>query len=655
MPSTPTLIVEDSTGTERFRLDCVTATATDALVEMWSATATVDRADWLAETFDEVTDRFRIERGDGTTLREGRYQTDERDGNTVTVTVTSYEQDAKDAEPTAALKQYQNVSDDTVAGDAIDGVPTLSRGTIESGASAVSFSFAHAPRAKQLRDAAQPGGMDLRYNPDRSVDFLQRLGSDKPSIAISNTDQSIVESLSVTDDSQDPVTHIRGLGAQQGDDQVTYETAIPSYSPGDRQVWREYVNKDIVNEDRLQTIVDRLATEYDTNRRRLTVKAGVLREVDVGIGDSITVDIPEMDIDQLLRVVRFKEIIDTNPRYLLTLTNRDVERGGERKARDDLERYNKAYEGFIDRDNDSYGWQPVNATNNAVRPYEYPSDVVSEKVASVIINSRQYRAYSAGGAAGGDHSHLVGVTHPTHDHDVNLNITSDDNSDLNNVVLVAGTATNHTANGSWQTIDFIQPSVDTSWLVLTASVENTATSRQSASMRLNNTSTGFLSPDSSGDTIGLDPDSVGHTWLIDATNVNGETVRFEFQGADGNEYILDWQWFGVGQHNHLVAATETSDTALGTTVDETSDASGDHTHPPEPGLIEFSDTASNVDLLVNGSVVASDVLTGVGKAEVDIRGELTAGSNTIEARSDTLGLLNLTVVTQLFRSGASSP
>jgi len=77
-----------------------------------------------------------------------------------------------------------------------------------------------------------------------------------------------------------------------------------------------------------------------------------------------------------------------------------------------------------------------------------------------------------------------------------------------------------------------------------------------------------------------------------------------------------------------------------------------HTHPVQPGLKEFSsETAESADRLVNQELVATDIGSGEFTTVVDASGEFVPGDNTITLGSDTLGLVNLTVRTELFRKG----
>lgn len=625
MPARPTLVVERDDGTERARVTCEGAHYNESLIEMWTATAVVDRDVWLADiagTFDEITDRFRILRGDGTTFFEGRFHNDARDGNTINVVIHSYETDAQDAEPTGGRVIYQNAADSTVASDAIAAVPTLSAGTVETGAASVSFTFANASQSKVLRDAAEPAGQDLRYNFDRTVDFLDRLGSDKSgSITISSTAQDIVNALSVEDQSKDPVTHIRGLGAQHGPDQVLAEAVAPSYNAGERQVWREYENKDIVQQDRLQTIVDRLIAEADANRRRLRVEAGLTPDVDVSLGDTVQVDLDNHGIDTPLRIVRLKEFLSNDARYVATLTNRTPERGGDRKRRDDIGRFNSGDQGFIDRDNfRAVERQPVTSTLNATGEYPYPDDVQTEILSELTVRSIPYRAYSSGAADGGGVATSTGA-----------------NSVFEEAVFTAGSTGTVTGDGTTKTLDTFSTFTDTQQMNVTISLEvsDTAGSFNVDTVRVTDGVNDYENVVRTAyGSEGRDSNSALITVPVDVGD--GTTFTAEIDTSSGVDYLANIIWVGIGDHTHDVFVP-------------------DHTHPVEPGVTEFAgQTASGVDVVVDGTTVATNIGSGTFTTTVDLSGVFTPGVNEIELVSDSLGRLSAYVQTQLFRRGRES-
>lgn len=467
--------------------------------------------------------------------------------------------------------------------------------------------------------------MDVRYRDDRTVDFLNREGSDKPGVVVSSTEQTIVEELTVEDNSRDPVTHVRGLGAQQGTEQVEASAVVSSYSSGDRQVWRKYTNKDIVQADRMQEIVDRLAAEYSSERRRLRVEAKLV-DVDVGLGDRVQVTLPSHDIDRMLRITEFTEVLDSSQQYVVTLTNRDVERGGDRKRRDDLQRFNAGDQGFVDRDTDAYGWQPVTASVNARRPYPYPDDVVAEQVAEVTIDSIPYRAYSQGAASGG------GVA-----------TTTAENTEQSQVVSSQSDQQNQSIETFWQTISTYSTTALTAESYVPYGFKMTSDEITQVYVRVYDSAAGEYYPGPNGNVHYLTAAQSGSAFAAD-----GQSGMIAVPG-DASDKNLELQVKADTSISMNIVSY-----LIGRSVHEHNIDLPSHTHDPQPGLIEFSgETASGVDLIVNGTVVATDVGSGQFSETVDVSGYLTAGENTIEASSDSLGLVNLTVQTQLFRSGES--
>jgi hypothetical protein len=87
----------------------------------------------------------------------------------------------------------------------------------------------------------------------------------------------------------------------------------------------------------------------------------------------------------------------------------------------------------------------------------------------------------------------------------------------------------------------------------------------------------------------------------------------------------------------------------------------EHTHAPDPGVIEsFPDNPnanangellpSNVDILVNGNTVATDVGSGEFETVVDITGTLNEDTfNTIAASSDSTGHIRLTAYSETYK------
>lgn len=113
---------------------------------------------------------------------------------------------------------------------------------------------------------------------------------------------------------------------------------------------------------------------------------------------------------------------------------------------------------------------------------------------------------------------------------------------------------------------------------------------------------------------------------------------------------------GVAGESDSQGGVRTSETELGTTVSETTGASGPHQHPPDPGLIEsFGGSINfpeNCDVYINGTQIDTNFGDGSGQFQekVDIRGELIEGAvNTIEISSESLGHIQAFVEGDVYR------
>lgn len=619
----PTLIVEADDGTTKTTIDCDSAQATDPRGEMSRAQATVPRADWTSTSVDARTDRLYIDRPDGTRLFGGRYDDDERTADSVTVTIASFERDAIDVEPTGGNLVLSNVADSTVINNRLIGaVPTLSAGTVDTLASALSWSFPNASRAKLGRKVQVATGAALQYNADRTVDYVTRLGSDR-TLTISPANQNVVGEPSVTRDVRDEVTHIRAFGAGDGTTQRQAEAVTSGYSGG-REVWREFEDTDIKELDRLQQIADRLASEYDGEPRKTVVEA-TLVGVDVQRGDVLPVEIPDRGIDRDLQVVQLVERFGPDGQTLeATLTNRVVDRDAEGNPREDLQRFNRGYQGFVDREQaGGAARQPVTPSLNAQTSVIYPDDVIQEQEARVLVEGLPYRAYSAGA-------------------------TNNPVFGLNSKTAVTGGYTT-VPDGSWTTIANIDPAggADSQMFHGAAYIEDFTTAISGATNLKARLSFNFGYEGYWPQQSGMEVMAVGRGVTQDIG-----TISWSLAGDFWNLAQIELQ---VRQNIGTSEAAEVV-SEMFLRFDNV------HTHPPDPGVVEsFGDNntvyyPSNCDVLVNGTSMGTSIGSGSGTFSqfVDIAGQLSAGDNTVEVTSDTLGHVRATVQTELFRQGPTS-
>jgi len=621
----PTLIIEASDGTEKATLDCTTAEATFARRQMDRATATVAEDAYAAVDINPISDRLFIDRPDGTRLFGGRFDDDQRDGATITVTIASFRRDAIDAEPTGRSLTFSNVADTTVVQNAINNVPTLTAGTLNELASALSFELPNSSRAKQIRKAAVATGAAVRYNPDRTIDYVDQLGSDR-TLTLSPSNRNLVGDVRVEEDVRDRVTHVRAFGSRELG--LTADGVTDSYAGG-RQVWREFEDTDIRSQDRLQQIADRLAAEYDGDPRKLTVEATVIGE-ELQRGDRVTVHLPDRDIDRMMTVTRLIERFGQRGRELVaTLTNRLVDADAQPSGRESLQRFNRGYQGFVDRNQVTSGWNVAgDGTPQTLEIVAYPDDIVSEERVELVVQGRPWRSP---------------VDIQSHSHDVPVSITAADNTEFSNTVVAKEEKGLLSVSTSvWTDADTITPTVDTALLFAHVRVIGTEGNRVLA--RYYNTSENEFIPSASGWAIPVfaQKDS-GSVEFKDGRNVNGDTLKLQLKAANSDTRVLARMlWQAQGRHTHDVSSTETTDTTVPATPTVVSSFDGTAYYP------------ADVEIRVNGSLITT--ISGDSAADwqttVDLSGELTAGQNAISATpTGQRGSLNLTLATELFRRG----
>lgn len=622
----PTLLVEASDGTERARITADTARATRVRRKLDRCEVTVPTAEWLSVDVDARTDRLTVLRPDDSTLFGGRLDDSQRDAGSVTVTLVSYERDAKDAEPTSANQTYQNTADSTIVTDGISAVPTLTAGTIETLASSLSYSFANAARSKQIRDPSQATGGSIRYNADRTVDYQQRFGTDRSEV-LSPASQHVVGEPSVTRDARDEVTHVRAFGGGQGPNQLTSTAVASSYQSGERQVWREFEDPNIKEQDRLDAIASRLASEYDGTPRKLTVDTTIVA-LEVTRGDTYPVQLPERGVDARLEAVRVTEAFAQSGRvFNVTLTSRTADEDTESSQRELTQEFGRGYRGFVDRaqaGGDSR--QPVTPSLNSNATVTYPDDVVVEETARVLVEGLPYRAYSSGA-----------------ENNPPFSVTTTTNVD--------GGFTTVDGDDTWTTVASVDPNPGSETQMLHCYLflqQNSATFSGPLDMPVR------LAFDFGTEGYWPDPQGSPLPTMPVGTALNRPETITTFDPSLAGDYgslaqiELQTKLDFVASDNVEVSAQ------MRLAFDDV------HTHPPNAGVTEtFGGTTyypSNCDVLVNGTSMGVSLGDGSGTFQefVDISGELDPGANTVEVTSDSLGHIRSTVETELFRRGRST-
>ncbi len=629
------LRVVDLDGQTKLAVPATTVERTDEILgEMTHGQVILHREAWadVDDVLDQRNDRLVVDgpRTSGEFIA-GRFDVDERGDGTVIVGIEGFELDAKDAEPTGANVVYQNVEDSEIVTDLIDQVPTLEVGMVETLATNLSMSFSHAEPSKALRDVCEATGAELRYNDDRTVDYIDRIGEDKADVVLSPAEQAVIGELEIVEDARENITHIRGFGAQSGPDQITAEAIADSYDGG-RETWREYENKDVKEQSRLQRIIDQMVAEYDGEPRHLEIELETAN-TDIQLGDRVHVHLPEENIDRMLRVIKRRSLLGSAGATLsLVLSNRLLTADEDaQENRKDLQRFNRGYQGFVDRSQITSGWDVAgDGTPQELVVVNWPDDILEEKDVTLAVQGRAWRSP----INPTEHVHNVSLETDDHDHLVDVLTTSGASaSDSDNIDPFAQGGSQ---DGSFSISDDISvPSLDgdtrTCIIFVDFAISTDETELGSFAGDVNlDVSSGFSTIYSdSGQTTLLN--AVPKTWMVVYTGsaIQGDTVDIEFSGSTNyDSYVrYDISAVALGDHDHMVDILEDTDEDGGQTLFETTE--------PEDAAIpevitEFDGQQyypTDVTVEINGSTVGT--ISGDGSSSwtetISLEDELTPG------------------------------
>ena len=618
---------EDRTRETRLRVD--EATLEEHLDEQARLECAVPRDDFYAawDDIDYLQDRVYLVVDDELAFG-GRLRDLERGGESVTMNIHSFEEDAKYAQPTEGALKFVNARDVDIVTDALGRVPGLKPGRLEAFDYEVGYLFSHASPAKMIRKTCSSSGAEVRYNADRTVDYVRRLGVDR-SPTLSPLNQSVSTQFKAVEKATEPYTHLLALGTGEGDHQVSVVVESAEFDSSMREVWGKFKDKEIAEQDRLETVAQQRMAEYEQAPESIELDLDI-SGVGVELGDTFQVVYPREEIDTRLRVTALETTLTAaGVTYSATLSNRRLtnERPGAEQRRS-AEQFQTSFEGNAVPLSDSGGRQPVDPDNNYEMDIFYPSDVVYELDAKVNVQAVPYRAYSQGAASSG------GVVET---------VSSTSNDDFESTVEMGLGNAQADVYDTWTTIDSIDYSEETHTSLvmahLTLEIVSSTNDYVAGSVRMYNVNSGEYQPGSAGLFRGITNSSAMSFFFMDPTNLAGS--RHEFQArvsvpAAEAPVRMDWttDLYAAGRHTHDI------DINL-----------PDHTHDPDPGIIEFDRYPSECDVLVNGDSVGVSLGDGDGtfEGEVDISGFLSEGFNDIEVTSSSLGHLNCTASADVYR------
>lgn len=311
------------------------------------AEVTVRRSDWvdILPHISSRDDRLFLEQGTGT-LFGGRLVDWQFDGEFATVQLNDFEIDALTADPIGNIEEvnepgvvlsaypYENVADSTVVsamleGDPdalVNGVPTLSAGTIETVGDDVTVTESFAFPGDIIQSLLETTGARVEYNADQTVDYVARLGTDRSETLTSEQLIAPPRVRSATDQNYSRVFAFNPSATDNGDVQSFSSEVIDEQQ---RQLaLREQTDASGTFFDSgITSAAVEKAAEIDAAPSQTLVEATVdpsLLSTSLALDDTIRVDFPEYRVtDERLRVLkRTRELGAAGDTLRVKLSNR---------------------------------------------------------------------------------------------------------------------------------------------------------------------------------------------------------------------------------------------------------------------------------------------------------------------------------------------
>lgn len=661
--------VEFFDGSSDAIIPAIEGTITNGFATESHATVQVFRDDWSDEVdpnLDKINDEFYIER-DSVDIFGGRLVTVNKGLSKVELEIGSFEEDAIDAEPTGPTEPRVGVSDQAIVQEGIGLVPALSEGTIDQLLSSSSFFFSNTSPAGVIRTAQRTTGAFVRYNPDKTVDYVE-FPTGSASVATVGPDEGNVEgSFDVKEDEREEFTHLTVLGASEGDTQISATGVVSNFSGG-RERHRQFVDKSITNQTRAQQLLNRYLEEYENEPVRILVETTIFGE-DIKVGSVVRAVSSDDNLDADLFVIESKRVLQgSQDVYDVRLSNRLLtEENDDAKQRLDIETFNKGFQGDVVTINSGGYRAPVDSGFPYRLSVRVPDDVVGELTAEVEVEGLPYRAYSSGAASGGGSVVSSGgggdVSDTTDDGGAVIQSeTTQQNTDVERVKQVVQETNfiGSTTSNDWQLFQpFLDFGGDFDFILvnlLATSPENVLQARVSGSAG----SDAFYPSETQGVVVNGNSSSLPRT-SSSATIIvpyseggatNNTTCDLQFKTPSGSantnvQVTATW----IGTHTHDVTINIPFHNHTFEIQEHVHNVDlPNHTHPPNPGITSFGqNTPSNVELSVNGNVVQTGIGGGVFTETVDIGGQLQTGFNEIELTSSSLGHLRATAFLDVYR------
>lgn len=341
------LVIEQ--GSRSLELEVFGYSVTNEYGVQTHAEVEVLRSRWrtIVDSISKVSDEFIIEVS-GSTDFAGRLVQFSNQDEKVLLEIGSFEEDAINAQPYEPNEEVFVGNDSELVETAIGDVDSLQVGTVETVGGTTTFNYANASPAKVIRELQRESGAYVRYNADKTVDYLGDIGGTFDDTVIASSKRNVLDSFEIIEDEREEYTHVRVLGAQQGKAQLTFDTVIDGYESGEPQSWFKYKDKEITSQERAENVAQTLVEEFESDDRSLSVKVGVFG-LDVSLGDEYVIRSNTDDFEKLLTAVKVERIeVGSSFDYMCVFSNRVSARINEgRNQRRSVDKQTEVYEGDL--------------------------------------------------------------------------------------------------------------------------------------------------------------------------------------------------------------------------------------------------------------------------------------------------------------------
>lgn len=508
--------------------------------------------------------------------------------------------------------------DSTWITDALSRVDELSAGTIQTDKTNLELAVSHAFPSEVMRTAETASGNELRFNPDKTVDFVGSLGGNKTGTTISPGTQRMVGDVTVERRAgEEKATHLRALGAGEGEAQVSTEVTANNYSSGDPKFWARRENTDLTTSSALTAWANTVISEL--NDSHVEASVGV-KGATPSLGDEYHLKHPDENLDHNLRAVELTDTYrpKTGRQFEVVFSSRQKSRTDPTaEVEANAQRFASGFQGDGVWGPVCGGRDLVTSSDNYIFGFRVPAEVEHIHRADLQVRGFPYRSRVDSKTG------VMPTTSPsTFTYD---NQTTSESLNASNSSKVVDTYDFGSGETYWPTTIYVALQVD----------NDVTVDRLSATINITNDP----NPGSGDPTVIFGERQPGsllapeemHYWngsFETRYDMAGKTAELQVDydiGSDVTGLEWDWRIYGFDPVNLDVQA----------------------------GMTEFGSTLpKNCDVIVNGTSQGTSF--GDGSTEftevVDISSDITTGAwNTIEVTSDTLGELICTADLDLYR------